>query len=225
MKVGTDGVLLGAWARIPLMAGKLLDIGAGTGIIALMMAQRTASAAEPVSIDAVELDAPAFEQCVENFEISPWADRLYCYHASLSEFAKDPPELYDLILSNPPFSPGRESAIKTSRTRARQYENLPFANLLSDVRKLLSPAGRFSIIIPFLEEERFISLAAGNDMYPRRMTHVRGTPSAPVKRSLLEFQFAQGNTTTDHLIIELERHKYSEDYKRLTADYYLHLPG
>ncbi len=225
MKVGTDGVLLGAWAELGPQSGKLLDIGAGSGIIALMMAQRTAAAREEVMIDAVELDAAAHDQCVENFENSPWPDRLFCYHASLAEFTEDPPESYDHILSNPPFSPGNRAAVKTARTMARQYGHLPFAELLSDVSRLLTPQGRFSTIIPFFEEERFISLAARHDLNPKRVTRVRGTPTAPFKRSLLEFQRQAGEIKTGSLIIELERHRYSEAYRSLTNDFYLNLPA
>jgi tRNA1Val (adenine37-N6)-methyltransferase len=99
MKIGTDGVLLGAWATINPDANQILDLGAGTGIIALQLAQRNAFA----DIDAIEIDDAAFEQCTDNFENSPWADRLFCYHASAQEFATEMNEAYDLIVSNPPF--------------------------------------------------------------------------------------------------------------------------
>ena len=99
MKIGTDAVLLGAWASLEANPFAILDIGAGTGVLGLMLAQR--SHAEV--IDAIEIDDDAYEQCVDNFELSPWADRLFCYHASLEEFAEEIDDEYDLIICNPPF--------------------------------------------------------------------------------------------------------------------------
>lgn len=134
MKIGTDSVLLGAWTSIEYKANSILDIGAGTGILSLMMAQR--SSAE--IIDAIEIDDEAYEQCVENFENSPWADRLFCYHASLEEFVAEIDNKYDLIISNPPFFEGSlDRSDKNPRAIARTNDYLPFNYLCESVSQLL----------------------------------------------------------------------------------------
>jgi len=132
MKVGTDGVLLGAWVSLDTNPDSILDIGAGTGLIALMLAQR--STAE--TIDALEIDEAAFEQCVENFEASPWGDRLFCYHAGLDEFVTEWEDTYDLIVCNPPFYSEDVSSGNVSRDTARQNAALPFEELLNGAAAL-----------------------------------------------------------------------------------------
>ena len=122
MKIGTDAVLLGAWTSLDLKPNSILDIGAGTGILALMMAQR--SGAE--LIDALEIDDDAYEQCVENFETSDWGDRLFCYHASLDEFTAEIEDQYDLIISNPPFFTDTFKTTNEVRNQARFEDAMPF---------------------------------------------------------------------------------------------------
>ena len=156
MKIGTDGVLLGAWTSLEHQPMSILDIGAGTGVVALMLAQR--SHAE--TIDGIEIDEDAYEQCVENFEASDWADRLFCYHASLDEFVAEIDDKYELIVSNPPFYSEIVPSGNESRDMARQNQSLPFEELLNSLVKLLAENGTFSTIIPFKEEARFLELAA-----------------------------------------------------------------
>lgn len=217
MKIGTDGVLLGAWTSIDHRPDTILDIGAGTGIIALMLAQRS----DADTIDAVEIDGPAFEQCVDNFENSPWGDRLFCYHTDLNGFIHEIGEKYDLIVSNPPFYSERVASGNDSRDRARQNRSLPFEDLLYGVSKLLSETGIFSTIVPFKEELEFLKMAAAHQLFPSRITHVKGGPGTEIKRSLLEFGFKEPKIQRETLTIELERHRYSEAYINLTKDFYL----
>ena len=217
MKIGTDGVLLGAWTSLKDNPQSIMDIGAGTGLIALMMAQR--SNAEV--IDAIEIDANAYEQCVENFESSPWGDRLYCYHAGLDEFLEEIEEKYDLIVCNPPFYAENVSSGNLQRDQARQNDYLPFNELLEGVVSLLTEKGRFATIIPFKEEANFIALAASFELYPKRCLHVKGNENAEIKRSLLEFNFKKDYCVVEELIIEKERHVYTTDYVNLTKDFYL----
>jgi tRNA1Val (adenine37-N6)-methyltransferase len=219
MKIGTDGVLLGAWCPIDNHPFSVLDIGSGTGILSLMLAQR--SNAE--KIDAIEIDENAFEQCVENFESSPWSDRLYCYHAALDEFVDEmEDEEYDLIISNPPFYSENYKSDNNSRDLARFQDALPFEELVEAAQLLLSENGIFTVIIPFKEEEKFIDLCAEAKLYPVKVTRVKGTPTAEIKRSLLAFKrYELPVLTADELIIETARHQYTQEYIELTKDFYL----
>lgn len=219
MKVGTDGVLLGAWAPINHRPFSVLDIGAGTGLIALMLAQR--SHAE--QIDAIEIDENAFEQCVDNFENSPWNDRLFCFHASLDNFMEDlEDEEYDLIVSNPPFYSEDYKTENESRDLARFQDALPFEDLVEAASVLLSETGVLALIVPHKEEERLIALAKAWDLFPLKITHVKGTPTSEIKRSLVAFSFTETRELPiDELIIETARHQYTTKYIALTQDFYL----
>jgi tRNA1Val (adenine37-N6)-methyltransferase len=220
MKIGTDGVLLGAWCSVANYPDTILDIGAGTGVVALMIAQRS----DAMTIDAVEVDGDAYEQTVENFEKSDWGDRLYCYNATFQEFADEiaeEEETYDLILSNPPFYTDDFETNDDARNKARFTSSLSFENLLQGVSKILSENGNFSVIIPFKEEENFISLAKDNNLFLNRVCHVQGNPSSEIKRSLLQFSFDTSEIKKEHLIIEIARHQYTEEYINLTKDFYL----
>jgi tRNA1Val (adenine37-N6)-methyltransferase len=219
MKIGTDGVLLAAWTPINNNPFAVLDIGAGTGILSLMLAQRCSAE----QIDAIEIDEEAFEQCVENFENSAWADRLYCYHAALDEFMEEmEEEEYDLIISNPPFYSEDYKTENDQRDLARFQDALPFEELIESASRLLSENGFFTVIIPFKEEAKFIALAKENNLFPFKITHVKGTPTTKIKRSLLAFSFTEkANFPIDELVIETARHQYTEDYITLTKDFYL----
>lgn len=217
MKIGTDGVLLGAWSNIEKRPFAILDIGSGTGLIALMVAQRS----DAEMIDAIEIDGDAYEQCVENFENSPWADRLYCYHAGLDEFVEELDEKYDLIISNPPFYSEEVSSGSNARDMARQNSALPFDELLEGVSKLLEDDGVFCTIIPFKEEESFIKMASEYNLFPNKATRVKGNPTTEIKRSLLEFSFSENVMDPSELTIEEQRHQYTEEYIELTKDFYL----
>ena len=218
MKIGTDGVLLGAWCPIDNNPFSVLDIGAGTGILSLMLAQKSNAS----QIDAIEIDEDAYEQCVANFENSPWGDRLFCFHAGLDEFIDEPEDQYDIIISNPPFYSENYKTGSEQRDLARFQEAMPFEDLIEAADLLLSENGIFAVIIPFAEEEKFIDLCAEVELYPIKVTRVKGTPTTEIKRSLLAFKrYELSVLTADELIIETERHQYTEEYISLTKEFYL----
>jgi len=218
MKIGTDGVLLGAWTPIENNPFSVLDIGTGTGIIALMLAQR--SGAE--QIDALEIDEDAYEQATDNFENSPWNDRLFCFHAGLDEFVEEPEDEYDLIVSNPPFYSEDYKSDNEQRDLARFQDAMPFEDLIEAAALLLSENGIFAVIIPFKEEEKFLALANEYELYPLKITRVKGTSTSEIKRSLLAFSRNEiTDFPVDELIIETARHIYTPEYIALTKDFYL----
>jgi tRNA1Val (adenine37-N6)-methyltransferase len=218
MKIGTDSVLLGAWTPVENKPFSILDIGAGTGILSLMLAQR--SAAE--QIDSLEIDEDAYEQCVENFENSPWSDRLFCFHAGLDEFIEEPEEEYDIIISNPPFYSEDFKSDNSQRDLARFQDALPFEDLVEAADLLLSENGIFAVIIPFKEEECFIDLCAEVELFPVKVTRIKGSHTTPIVRSLLAFKrYELSVLEADELVIEINRHEYTDDYINLTKDFYL----
>ena len=218
MKIGTDAVLLGAWCPIDNNPKSILDIGAGTGILALMLAQRT----NADQIAALEIDEEAYEQCVENFEGSPWSDKLFCYHAGLDEFVDDPEDEYDLIISNPPFYSEDFKTENEQRDLARFQDAMPFEDLIEAADLLLSENGLFAVVIPYKEEERFIDLCAEYELYPVKATRVKGSHKTPIIRSLLAFKrYELSVLTADELVVEINRHEYTDDYINLTQEFYL----
>lgn len=217
MKIGTDAVLLGAWTSLSNNPFSILDIGSGTGILSLMLAQRSHSEI----IDSLEIDDEAYEQCVENYENSPWSDRLFCYHASLEEFANEIDDKYDLIISNPPFYSEDYKSNSPQRDLARFEDAMPFNHLIESSSKLLSTQGTFNVIVPYKEELNFIELAEQSNLFANRILRVKGTSNSETKRSLLEFSFTKKEIITSDLTIELSRHKYTEEYINLTKDFYI----
>ncbi len=220
MKVGTDGVLLGAWCSQDFMPESILDIGSGTGVIALQLAQRF----DAEIIDAVEVDGNAYEQAVENFEASVWSDRLFCYHSSFKNFVDElssEGETYDLIVSNPPFYTDHFESNDDSRNKARFTTSLSFKELIEGVSKLLTENGIFSVVIPFKEEVSFIVLANDFNLYLTRTCRVKGTPNSDVKRSLLEFSRSVSKIEEEELTIEISRHQYTKQYIEIVKDFYL----
>ena len=215
MKVGTDGVLLGAWAGVRPGDRRILDIGTGTGVIALMLAQR-APEAQITGLDIIDLsDARA------NAASSPWSDRLRFEQLPVQEFA--PAERFDLILSNPPYFVDSLTCPDDGRTAARHAVTLPYEELCAAVVRLLAPDGRFAVILPVTETERWLSVCRGR-LYPIRRTEVRTTPRRAPKRVLLEFVWTepQAALRCDELVIGTGEHEcYTEQYRALTRDFYL----
>jgi len=213
MKIGTDGVLLGAWANSK-NPEKILDIGTGTGLIALMLAQRFPQA----ELTGIEIDQNAFEEAQFNVAESKYSKRISVLHTSLQDFVSD--EKFDLILSNPPFFELTHKE-NSARNKARQQSDLTFEELIFYANKLLAPNGKLAVIIPFESETYFLDLASKSNLFPEKITHVKGNKNVPFKRSLLLFSRIQSIIQIDKLTIEISRNVYTEDYISLTKDFYL----
>lgn len=213
MKIGTDGVLLGAWAesRSPK---KILDIGTGTGLILLMLAQRFHDA----ELTGIEIDENAFEESDFNISESKFANRCRVVHSSIQDFESE--EKFDLIVSNPPFFEN-SNPVKSARNLARQQSELSFEELLFHTKSLLSSGGKAAFIIPFSVENEFLNLSQKNSLYPEKITRVRGNVNSPVKRSLILLSENEFKTINNELIIEVSRNIYTPEYIELTKDFYL----
>ncbi len=215
MKVGTDAVLLGAWAKLPA-SGSVLDIGTGTGIIAMMIAQRSGAA-----VDAIEIESDAYEQAIENCSNSKWNERVKVHHMPLEEFTLGERKKYDLIISNPPFFINSLQPVSESRTKARHACTLTFEGLVEGTVSLLHPKGTFATILPIKESEDLINIARENNLNLIRITRIKTTASKPAKRVLMQFGFTPHSFSEDTLVIENEDHTYTDSYKELTRDFYL----
>lgn len=218
MKVGTDGVLLGAWVDTS-NAQSMLDVGTGTGLIALMLAQRSE---DKLIIDAIDIDKNAIIQTKENIENSPF-DKIHCFHCSLQQYASICNKKYDLIVSNPPYFSNSLLSPNQQRTTARHTESLAIEEFFMIIPKLLSQTGRVAIVFPYTEKEKLIRLAEAEKLYLIRTTIVYPTPKSAPKRILMEFSNTEKDPFEDKLIIETERHQYSPEFTALLKDFYLKL--
>ena len=217
MKVGTDAVLLGAWV-LPNGSKNILDIGTGTGVISLMLAQKTQA-----KIIAIDIDEDAFEQSSQNVLESKFSNQIEVIHSSLQEFSKTSTQKFDLIVTNPPFF---EQSLKSSdeqRSHARHADILPFDELIDGVLLLLEPKGKFNLILPTLEALKFRLLAEKKGLNLSKLLRVKSRVDKDVeKRHLMQFEFKPSEFSENTIAIELEeRHQYTEEYKELTKDYYL----
>ena len=224
MKIGTDGVLLGAWADVA-QASSILDIGTGTGILALMAAQRHSTAL----IHAVELETDAYQQAKDNVAESPWKERIKVIHRSIQEYAKQPLiDRYDAIISNPPFfEVEANTAIQDSaRRHARNTSALTFSDLLDCVQLLLAAEGIFSLVLPLQEGLYFIKLAKEKGFFLKRKVEVIPRMGKAANRLLIELvKYATKETRTTLIIRNegKEYHDYTEGYVLLLKDFYLYL--
>lgn len=214
MKVGTDGVLLGAWANVA-DSRKVLDIGTGTGLLALMVAQRN----EKANITAIDVDKQAVKQAKNNVFLSPWSNRIEVVQADATIF--ESPVLYDTILSNPPYFVDSLKGPDEQRNTSRHSDALPAWKLINKVAELLTLEGSFSMIIPFEQTDGFVDYARLVGLYLSRHTQVSTRIGLSPKRSLLEFKKTFSEVKMDELTIELSRHVYTEEYIHLTKDFYL----
>lgn len=216
MKVGTDGVLLGAWAQVEGAGATILEIGAGSGVVSLIVAQRN----ETAQIDAIDIEAEAVEQAADNFELSPWSSRLKVIHTSLQAYQPD--QKYRYIISNPPYFINSQKA-EGGRATARHTDTLSYEELAEGVLRLLEEEGVFTGIFPYVESNIFIAIAASKGLFCNKRMEVKGLAHKPVKRVLLQLSRHRiDDLPVDTLVIENgERHHYTDKYVELTKDYYL----
>ncbi len=217
MKVNTDGVLLGAWADIR-NARRIVDVGTGTGVVALMLAQRNANAV----IDAVEIDAASAGQALENVMQSGWSQRINIIHDDFLHFASQHAGQYDAIVSNPPYFVDSLLPPEATRTIARHAEQLPHGALIESSLWALSSAGKLHLILPYVEGTVFIAEAAAKGLYCVRKTTVHSAGNKSPKRLLLSFarkvEVLHENTLYIHQVGSTD---YTPEYKALTGDFYL----
>lgn len=217
MKVGTDAVLLGAWADTSFCRN-ILDIGTGTGIIALMLAQRSQA-----TVEAIDIDKEACVQATENAAASPYTERIKVVHASCADFAaSNQQKRYDLIVSNPPYFINSLKCPDNKRTVARHTDTLLLSDLIREAQTLLSPCGQIALVLPYERLEEVKALASANHLYICRQTDVIPTPGAAPKRLLVELSTTEENIKNrDTLTIEEARHQYTPEYIALTKEFYL----
>ena len=215
MKVGTDGVLLGCWATCREEMSEILDIGCGTGLITLMLAQRNLNS----NVTGIEIEKIASQEAQLNISNSDWEERIDIKHTSLQKFV---PQLkFDLILSNPPFFPQIKS--QQSRDIARHSNTLSFEELIDNAANLLDGKGILSVIIPTNSEEYFCKIATIHKLYCNRACYVKGHEKSVVKRVMLEFSFIKSIVLSEHLTIEKSRHNYTSKYIQLCKDFYVNM--
>ena len=216
MKVGTDGTLLGAWADVT-NTKHILDIGTGTGLIALMLAQRTLAA----TIEAIEIDSAAIEDAHENFNNSPWKNRLTLHHTPVQNFKSI--EKFDLIVSNPPYFIDSYKPHDEKRVTARHTESLTFQELIDFSKNQLTEKGKLSLVLPYTEGLHFIELAETSNLYCLRKWTFRTRPEKPVERLLLEFSRNRKAVEEGEILLYSAGEEWSDTYQALTREFYLKL--
>lgn len=217
MKVGTDGVLLGAWTSVQ-NAHKILDVGTGTGLVALMLAQRSLPDADIV---ALEIDETAAGQARENVTRSPWKERVEVVQTDFRSYQSS--DKFDVVVSNPPYFVDSLECPDQQRNAARHNDSLTYEELLEGVAGLLAEDGAFTIVIPVDVADRVKMIAAVKNLYAVRQLNVITKPGGVPKRTLITFTFSNQECVVEELLTELARHQYSEEYIALTREYYLNM--
>jgi len=220
MKVGIDGVLLGAWSPLDTNMERILDIGTGSGLITLMLAQRTTK----VHIDAIDIDEGAVLQAKINCDHSQWSERISVQNIAFQDYAPDCSKKYDLIVSNPPYFVNSMKAPDPTRSKARHTDTISHKELLKHATGILKKTGRICLILPVTEGLQCVKYAESFSLFCYQCIYVHPKPETEAKRVLLEFGFAERETFISHLEIEtLQRHCYSDAFTQLAKDFYLKL--
>ena len=215
MKVGTDGVLLGAWADVGVGNIRILDVGTGTGLISLMMAQRNLQA----TVKGIEIDENAYQEAMENFANSPWSDRISVVKADFLQYTSN--EKFDIIISNPPFYTNGLLAPDEARTTARHAQNFDISNFFSKAKVLLEVHGKIIFVYPYSDLELIRKTVAESSLYINRIAYIYPRADLPCKRILCECSATETEVTEESFSIELDRHIYTPEYTKLTKEFYL----
>lgn len=215
LKVGTDGVLLGVLAGASVKDPmRILDIGTGTGLVALMLAQRFPSA----DITGIDIDADAAAEAAENFAMSPWPERLAAQHCALQEFC--PSAKWDLIASNPPFFENSLKAPDAQRSTARHTDSLSYRDIVVFAKENMAPGGILAVILPSSEETALQRYAASFGLYLQHITYVRTTSAKAPKRIVVQLGFERCVPAREELVM-MDGGKYTPAFKELTGEFYL----
>ena len=217
MKVGTDGVLLGAWASVR-NAHRILDVGTGTGLVALMLAQRSLPDA---NIVALEIDEAAAGQARENVARSSWKERIEVVQVDFKKYQSS--AKFDVIVSNPPYFIDSLGCPDQQRNSARHNDSLTYEDLLAGVAGLLAEDGTFTIVIPADVADRVKMIASAKRMQAVRQLNVITKPGGIPRRTLITFSFSNQKCIVEELLTEVARHQYSKEYVALTREYYLNM--
>ncbi len=217
MKVGTDGVLLGAWIETK-NARQILDIGTGSGLIALMMAQKSKA-----QINAIDIDKQSAKQAQSNFQKSPWKAQLNAEHISLQEFCKNATQKYDLIVSNPPFFVNSLKSPSNNKNRSKHTDELTYEELVHGITNFLTSKGRACLILPYAESKLFVNIALVENIYLNKRLKIRPKATKEINRVLMEFSFHKTKLKENEIYLREENNKFSEDYDSLCKNYYLKL--
>ncbi len=215
MKIGTDGVLLGAWTPIKNNPISILDIGSGTGLVALMLAQRLPKS----RITAVEIEKAAAEEAFNNFKNSPWSKRLSLIDENIIDFSEISKESFDLIVSNPPFFKNSFKVSDASRSTARDNFHMSYVDLFSCVNRLLRLLGSFAMVAPYEYREELIATGELNQLYLNRELLIKGTATSSFKRVLMQFSKTKTLLKTEELILEESRNNRTLDHQQLVDDF------
>lgn len=215
MKVGVDGVLLGAWTDVG-KAKNILDVGTGTGLIALMLAQRSGA-----KTTAIEIEKKAADEATANVAASPWKERIHVQHISYQEFAAKNNEKFDLIVSNPPYFSNGYKAANNERTLARHNDKLSLTELITNATGMLDEDGRIALILPISELENVLKITAENGIYLQRFTEIKPKPVKSANRILVQFSRKNSIVQKSSLTIYGDDNSFAEAYRELTRDFYL----
>jgi tRNA1Val (adenine37-N6)-methyltransferase len=218
MKVNTDGVLLGSWTNTD-GAGTVLDVGAGTGLISLMIAQRTNAI-----ITGIEIEKNAADEALQNVQNSKWSNRVFIQNISFQDFVKITQNKFDLIISNPPFFSNGIKNTNPHLSMARHNHLLPFAHIAAGAKRLLNENGKLSLILPFDQSKEFIEKASQNKLFLTRLTEVKPFPGKEPNRCLMEFMHEKQVLQKMQIsVFDGPLNDYSEEFKALVSEFYLKL--